>query len=67
VIHLSNILTNKQKINIIKKKKMNMLVNNTKADQDHLSNTEGSFQLETLAGSMNNLDTSSIYLDIHIP
>jgi hypothetical protein len=67
VIHLSNILTNKQKINIIKKKKMNMLVNNTKADQDHLFNTEGSFQLETLAGSMNNLDTSSIFLDIHIP
>ena len=67
MIHLSNILTNKQKINIIKKKKMNMLVNNTKADQDHLFNTEGSFQLETLAGSMNNLDTSSIFLDIHIP
>ena len=46
---------------------MKLLVNNTKADQGLQYNTEVSFPLETAAGSMNNLDTSSIFLDIHIP
>lgn len=60
-------LINKQTINIITKKKMNMLVNNIKADQDHQSNTDKSFQLEILTGSMNNQDTNNMFLDILIP
>jgi hypothetical protein len=45
---------------------MNMLVNNIKADQDHQSNTDKSFQLEILTGSMNNQDTNNMFQDILI-
>lgn len=45
---------------------MILLVNNIKADQDLQFNTEMSFLIETQAGSMNNLDISNIFQDIHI-
>ena len=43
---------------------MKFHVNNIKADQDLLYNTEMSCQLEIQAGLMNNQDKDNIYQDI---
>ena len=44
---------------------MKMLVSNIKANQGLRFNTEVNFPLEIVAGSMNNPDKNSTFLDIH--